>query len=151
MLRKGLHLGSCCRHQTAVVWAQELAVGLIKDQFGDVVGGVASQLVYSGPHTFIQLLRASSLAPPLLKQALLVLLQHNCVAAYKVFTFSGATIQTLNISPWKFLSRVHQDFICLGLLTVVLISVPLTLRTTHICGCVSYTILYIHIFYAFGF
>eukprot|EP00241_Pyramimonas_parkeae_P015426 CAMPEP_0114289966 /NCGR_PEP_ID=MMETSP0059-20121206/7668_1 /TAXON_ID=36894 /ORGANISM="Pyramimonas parkeae, Strain CCMP726" /LENGTH=549 /DNA_ID=CAMNT_0001411299 /DNA_START=77 /DNA_END=1726 /DNA_ORIENTATION=+ len=70
-------------HQTAVVWAQELAVGLIKDQFGDVVGGVASQLVYSGPHTFIQLLRASSLAPPLLKQALLVLLQHNCVAAYK--------------------------------------------------------------------
>mmetsp|Transcript_17617 Transcript_17617/g.38434 ORF Transcript_17617/g.38434 Transcript_17617/m.38434 type:complete len:553 (-) Transcript_17617:215-1873(-) len=69
--------------ESATVWSQKLACDLIKDQFGDIVEKVLNCLVYKGKHTFHELGRSTGFPPAQLKNCILVLMQHNCVEAYK--------------------------------------------------------------------
>lgn len=63
--------------------AQKLACELITSHFGDLVGKVCSCLVHKGTLTLPEIARFTELTPAQLKNCLLVLIQHNCVQAFK--------------------------------------------------------------------
>ena len=59
---------------------RHLAVEILNDQFGDIIGKVGSVLLEQGPQTMTDLIQNTSLQFPQVRNALLVLIQHNmCV------------------------------------------------------------------------
>lgn len=70
--------------------AQKLARELITSHFGDIVGKVCSCLVHKGTLTVPEIARFTELTPAQLKNCLLVLIQHNCVQAFKIEQEEGA-------------------------------------------------------------
>lgn len=64
--------------------AQKLACELITSHFGDLVGKVCSCLVHKGTLTVPEIARFTELTHSQLKNCLLVLIQHNCVQAFKI-------------------------------------------------------------------
>ncbi|GJP39513.1 hypothetical protein CLOM_g23876 [Closterium sp. NIES-68] len=66
-------------------FARELACGIVKDHFGDQVETVCRTLLEKGQLglSLQDLARHTSLPPPSLRSALLVLVQHNCAQAFR--------------------------------------------------------------------
>ncbi|GAB4814781.1 hypothetical protein N2152v2_001827 [Parachlorella kessleri] len=62
--------------------AKRLALKLVEEQYGEVCKGVVGALLSHGVQTFPDLLRTSGLPAGQLKNALLVLIQQNCVNSY---------------------------------------------------------------------
>ncbi|GLJ17016.1 hypothetical protein SUGI_0294400 [Cryptomeria japonica] len=69
--------------------AEKLACDLITTQFGELVGKVCNCLVYKGNLALHEIARFTELTPAQLKNCLLVLIQHNCVQAYRVEAEEG--------------------------------------------------------------
>ncbi|KAG2374262.1 hypothetical protein C9374_010832 [Naegleria lovaniensis] len=59
-----------------------LAFEILSDQFGDVIGKVGSVLMQYGPQTMAELIQATSMQFPHIRNALLVLIQHNMCIYY---------------------------------------------------------------------
>ncbi|KAL6782382.1 RPC3 [Auxenochlorella protothecoides x Auxenochlorella symbiontica] len=72
----GLH--DPCSHPAAT----RLALKLVEEQFGETCRTVARALLYHGTQSLGDLRRSAGLPLPHLKAALLVLMQHNCVASW---------------------------------------------------------------------
>ncbi|EFJ13334.1 hypothetical protein SELMODRAFT_424745 [Selaginella moellendorffii] len=68
----------------AAGYAGKLACFLIKDQFGDLVHSVCECLISRGQLSLPEIGSFTLLARPQLASCLLVLIQHNCVQAFKV-------------------------------------------------------------------
>lgn len=63
-------------------YAVDLAIRLVTDQYGDATGRVFKQLAVKGQLPVAALVRDTGLAAPMVKQALLILLQQNAITAY---------------------------------------------------------------------
>lgn len=59
-----------------------LALEILTDQFGDVIGKVGGVLMQFGPQTMAELIQATSMQFPHIRNALLVLIQHNMCIYY---------------------------------------------------------------------
>ncbi|KAK3249464.1 hypothetical protein CYMTET_41109 [Cymbomonas tetramitiformis] len=72
----------------STVQIQNLACEIVTDQFGEIVGNVCKSLIYKGRQQLNELGRAlggfeQGYTPSVLKNSILVLIQHNCVIAYR--------------------------------------------------------------------
>ncbi|KAG2453942.1 hypothetical protein HYH02_002145 [Chlamydomonas schloesseri] len=63
-------------------YACDLACRLVQDQYGDAVGKVFKQLVSKGQLQLGDIVRGTGMPPALVKQALLILIQQNCINCY---------------------------------------------------------------------
>ncbi|KXZ55574.1 hypothetical protein GPECTOR_2g1123 [Gonium pectorale] len=63
-------------------YACDLAIRLVHDQYGDAVGKVFKQLAHKGQQPLTEIIRGTGLPAPTVKQALLILVQQNCINAY---------------------------------------------------------------------
>ncbi|GBG60525.1 hypothetical protein CBR_g5700 [Chara braunii] len=64
-------------------YAKKLACAILKDQFGGLVESVCRSLILKGVLSFAELGRETGLRPDELRNCLLVLVQHNCVQAFR--------------------------------------------------------------------
>ncbi|PNW72301.1 hypothetical protein CHLRE_16g673900v5 [Chlamydomonas reinhardtii] len=63
-------------------YACDLACRLVQDQYGDAVGKVFKLLVSKGQLQLGDIVRGTSMNPNIVKQALLILIQQNCINSY---------------------------------------------------------------------
>ncbi|GLC40692.1 hypothetical protein PLESTM_001102200 [Pleodorina starrii] len=63
-------------------FACDLAIRLVQEQYGDAVGRVFKQLAGKGLLPLGEIIRGTGMTAALVKQALLILVQQNCVTAY---------------------------------------------------------------------
>ncbi|GIL79813.1 hypothetical protein Vretimale_12430 [Volvox reticuliferus] len=63
-------------------FACDLAIRLVQEQYGDAVGRVFKQLTAKGQVSLGDIVRGTGMAASIVKQALLILLQQNCINVY---------------------------------------------------------------------
>ncbi|KAK3165073.1 hypothetical protein QOZ80_1AG0028600 [Eleusine coracana subsp. coracana] len=83
-----------------------LAASIISDHFGALVSKVLSCLLRRGPLSLQEIIRRVELSPGQVKNALLVLIQHNCVQAFS--TPRGAADKTVTLYLAIFDNVLHR-------------------------------------------
>ncbi|XP_059449172.1 uncharacterized protein LOC132180388 [Corylus avellana] len=70
----------------------KLGVHLMTNQFGNIVAKVCESLLRRGPLTLQLIVRFTELTPQQVKSSLLILIQHNCVTAFKLSLSSNKMV-----------------------------------------------------------
>ncbi|OAY30367.1 DNA-directed RNA polymerase III subunit rpc-3 [Manihot esculenta] len=120
------------------------AVHLITNHFGNLVAKVCECLLRKGPLTLHNIVRYTELTQMQVKNSLLVLIQHNCVQAFRLADTGGSQSAPKQITQYialfdnilhrmrfsKFLAIISQEFdtLCVGIVEGLLQHGRLTLR-----------------------